>query len=66
MSVLGIPLYRLAPALPGQMSTSDLSITSVALTLLAIPDSAFLVNNIDQNVADGHFGTRRVPVALVT
>ena len=46
MSVLGIPLYRLAPALPGQMITSNLSITSVALTLLAIPDSAFLVNNI--------------------
>ena len=65
MSVLGIPLYRLAPALPGQMITSDLSITSVALTQLAIPDFAFPVNNIGQNVADGHFGTRRVPVALV-
>ena len=66
MSVLGIPLYRLAPALPGQMITSDLSITSVALTQLVIPDFAFPVNNIGQNVADGYFGTRRVPVALVT
>ena len=50
------------------MITSDLSITSVALTLVAIPDSAFLVNNIGQNVADGHFGTRKAPsqpVALV-
>ena len=65
MSVFGNPLNRLAPDLPGQMITSDLSITSVALRLAASFDSAFVVNNIGQNVADGHFGMRRVPVAFV-
>ena len=65
MSVLGNPLNKLAPDLPGQIITSDLSITSVALTLAASFDSVFVVNNIGQNVADGQFGTRRVPVAFV-
>ena len=65
MSVLWNPLKRLAPALPGQMITSDLSITSVALTLTASSESAFLPNNKGQNVADGDFGTRRVPFAFV-
>ena len=65
MSVFGNPLNSLAPALPGQIVTSDLSITSVALTLVASSDAAFPVNNIGQKTADGHFGTSRVPFALV-
>ena len=63
--MLGNPLNRFAPNRPRQMITSDLLITSVALTLAASFDSAFIVNNIGQNVADGHFGTTRVPVTFV-
>ena len=62
---IGNLLKRLAPDLPGQMITSDLLITSVSLTLTANFDLVFLVNNIDQNVADSHFGMRRVPAAFV-
>ena len=50
MYVLGNPLKRLAPDLPGQMIFSDLSITSVALTLATSFDSVFVVNNIGQKM----------------
>ena len=45
MCYVGNPLKRLAPDLPGQTITSDLSITSVTLTLAASFDSVFIVKN---------------------
>ena len=61
--MLGNPLNRLAPDLPGHMLTSDLSIIRVVLTLRA--NSASPGNSIGQKAADGHLDTNDVPAALV-
>ena len=61
--VLGGPLNRLAPANPDRISSSPPGNSAQSITNSAWSDS--LGNGRDQNGADSHWGTIRVPKAFV-
>ena len=63
-SVFGVPLNKLTPDLPGQMTTSDFSMANVDTILCNL--LSLLGKNIGQYGAEGHLGTTKVPTAAVS
>lgn len=62
MFVLGMPLNKVAPALPGCTRSSDFSMVNTSF--MNAVGFIGIGNKIGQKAADGHSGTTRVPLAL--